>query len=125
MIYFAFGRCSLASSRSRRGGGPALDGQPGPHWASVVFETDHVQLSAADVTPQHDCAKDHVACWPNRSRLFTGKFRNGDILLTLSFHEDALSPVETLVPHIKHNVEARRILGPARRRVEVAFGPCT
>ena len=111
-IYVAFGRCSLVSSRSRRGDRPPSLTQPGLHWASVLFEAGRVQSSAADMAPQHDCAKDHVADWPERSRLFTGKFKNGDILLTLSFREDPLSPAETFVPHIKHDVQVRSMVGP-------------
>ena len=44
--------------------------------------------------------------------MFTGKFKNGDILLTLSFRKDPLSPAETFVPHIKHDVQVRSMIGP-------------
>ncbi|KAI1795382.1 HET-domain-containing protein [Ganoderma leucocontextum] len=111
-IYVSFGRCSSGSSQSRRGDCSPSALQPGPHWAFVLFDARNGQSSAADMAPQHVCAKDHIADWPGRSRLFTGKFENGDILLTLSFLEDALSPAKTLVPHVKHEVQIRSMNGP-------------
>ncbi|PIL26286.1 hypothetical protein GSI_12042 [Ganoderma sinense ZZ0214-1] len=104
-IYVAFGRCSSGSSRSLG---------RGPLWASVLFDTGtrHVKPSADGVVPRHDCGEHHIANWPDSSRMFTGKCKNGDILLTLSFGEDALSPTETFVPHIKHHVEVRSMIGP-------------
>ena len=114
IVYVAFGRCSSGASRSRRGVHAPLAMQHEPLWASMVFDPDtrSRQSSVDDVMPQHDCAKDHIADWPDRSRLFTGEYKNGDIMLTLSFVEDALSPRETLVPHIKHKVQIRSMVGP-------------
>ena len=107
-IYMVFGVCSPSGSHGLPSRTRTDTPQPGGHWAFVFFDSDREDHSRQ---PHHVCSRDHIANWYGRSHSFTNgdspAFASGDHVVTLSFVQDALSPIVTLVPQVKYVYKGR------------------